>query len=99
MSDELDDYFRCVEHAGRWAFQVGVITWNGPDAPEITWKNYRRWRTQPDADRLARARAAALKEARFFGTCAHCGALNNAGHMFDSDLCQGCAAKSIGIVY
>ncbi len=99
MPENLDHFFQCVENAGRWEFQVGIVTWNGPHTPVVAWKTYRRWRRQPDAVRLARARASALAEPRFFLICARCGELNNAGHMHDEQTCQGCAERCLGIVH
>jgi hypothetical protein len=99
MPDELNEFFRCVENAGSWEFQVGVVTWDGPHTSGITWKNYRNWKSKPDVARLARARASALKESRFFRTCTHCGELKNAGHMHDRQSCQGCAERYLGVVH
>lgn len=99
MPDALDRYFQCVESAGRWEFQVGVVTWDGPHSPGMVWKHYRRWNRRPDAARLARARAAALTVPRFFRTCTRCGALRNAGHMHDPQTCQSCAERHLGVVH
>lgn len=99
MPDELEDSFQCVENAGRWEFQVGVVTWDGPYIPEMAWKTYRRWSTPPDATRLARARASAISEPRFFRTCKRCSGIKNAGHMHDQQTCQSCAERYLGIVH
>ena len=99
MSDELDDFFQCVEIAGRWEFQVGVVTWDGPHTPEIAWKKYRTWLTPPTEKRLQKAREAATAESRFFRTCTRCGKLNNVGHMHDEETCQGCAERHLGVVH
>jgi hypothetical protein len=99
MPDQLNDFFQCVKNAGRWEFQVGVVTWDGPHTPETSWKSYRSWSTPPDAGRLARARASAIKEPRFFRTCTRCGELKNVGHMHGEQTCQGCAERSLGIVH
>lgn len=99
MPDELDEFFQCVEKAGCWEFQVGVVKWEEPHLPGIAWKTYRTWRNQPDAARLARARASALKHPRFFRTCTRCGEINNAGHMDDQHTCQECAERYPGVVH
>jgi hypothetical protein len=98
MPENLDHFFQCVENAGRWEFQVGIVRWSGPHRPTVEWKTFRNWVTQPDAARLARARASALK-VRFFRTCERCGELHNAGHMHDPKTCQNCAERFLGIVY
>lgn len=99
MPDELDGFFQCVENAGRWEFQVGTVQWDGPHTPHIEWKTYRSWRTQPNAARLARARASAIKEARFFRTCKSCDRIRNVGHMHDPQICQGCAERYLGVIH
>lgn len=97
MPDELDGYFQCVENADRWEFQVGVVVWVGAHTPTIMWKRYRSWSRQPDAARLARARASAIKEPRFFRNCSICGEIHNTGHMHDQQTCQGCAERYLGV--
>ena len=99
MQDELDEYFQCVEVAGRWKFQVGIVTWDGPCEPRIGWRTYRSWLTPPTEKRLQKAQAAAISEPRFFQTCTRCGELNNAGHMHDEEICQGCAERYLGVVH
>lgn len=99
MPNELDHFFQCAENAGRWEFQVGVLTWEGPHTPRIVWKTYRSWRSQPNADRLARARAAATKEPSFFRTCSRCRDLKNIGYMHDQQTCQGCAERYLGVIH
>lgn len=99
MQDELEEYFQCVEVAGRWKFQVGIVIWDGPHTPEIKWRTYRSWLTPPTEKRLLKARAAAIAKPRFFRTCTRCGELNNAGHMHDKETCQGCAGRYLKVVY
>lgn len=76
-----------------------VVTWKGACAPGTEWKTYCHWRRRPAADRVERARVAALKEPRFFRRCVRCGELNNAGHMHDREICQSCAERFFGVVY
>lgn len=101
MSDDnLNDFFRVTEHGDKsWAFEVGVVHWKGPHSPELAWRVFRRWTRKPDAARIARARAAALREPLFFRRCATCKELHNAGHMHGRDLCQSCATEKLGVVY
>ena len=98
MPDELDEYFQCVENADRWEFQVGVVKWTG-HTPHLAWQTYQSWRTQPNAARLARARASAINEPRFFRTCTLCREIHNAGHMHDQETCQGCAESYLGVLH
>lgn len=40
-----------------------------------------------------------LANRRYFRTCSHCGELCQKSHMFDKKTCNGCAEKTMGIVY
>ena len=97
MPDELEHYFRCMLIADQFEFQVGVVEWHGPYTPGTSWKTFRTWKTKPDPERLAQARSSALKVPRFFRTCIRCGELTNAGYMHDSQTCQGCAERYLGV--
>lgn len=99
MQDELDEYFQCVEVAGRWKFQVGVVTWDGPCEPRIEWRTYRSWLTLPTEKRLQKARASAIAEPRFFRTCSRCHEMKSAGHMNDWQTCQSCAERHLGVAH
>lgn len=98
VPDEYDEYFQCIEGAEGWEYQVGRVWWVGHE-PETRWITYRRWRSQPDETRLARAKAAALADPRFFRTCSLCWELNNAGHMHNKEVCQSCAGQQMGVVH
>lgn len=99
MTTEFNRYFQCIEANSHWEFQVGQVTWPDPGIPDIKWKIVRRWSTPPDPAQLAKARAAALNNPRFFRTCKRCEELNNAGHMHDKEICQSCATRYLGVVY
>lgn len=96
--DEFDEYFQCVKTAQGWEYQVAVVGWGGHE-PELRWKTYRRWRSQPSAGRLARARDSALANPRLFRTCQRCEEVSNAGHMHDQETCQSCAERHLGVVH
>lgn len=99
MSAELEQYFRCMKTEQGWEFQVGVVTWPEVYTPDLVWKTFRLWKTQPDASRTGRARAAALRQPRFFCTCLLCHETLNVGHMEDAKTCQSCASRELGVVY
>jgi len=100
MTDDLDQYFLCVETSGRWEFQVGVVSWvDGPHSPRLVWRPFRTWTKRPNTDRLARAKTAALRNPRFFRICTRCGQLTNTGLMHDRETCQRCASRLFGILY
>jgi hypothetical protein len=100
MPDDLDQYFQCVEARGRWEFQVGVVIWvDGPHSPRLVWKSYRKWTKPPTTERLARAKAAALNDARLFRVCTRCRQWHNSGHMFDMETCRSCASCLFGTLY
>lgn len=99
MPGNLAHFFRCVETAEGWSFDVDVICWPHPSSPESGWIPFRKWKTAPDAARLQKARTAALGDPRFFRTCSMCHELNNVGHMHDLKTCQSCAVKYLGVCY
>ena len=99
MPDKLDDFFQCVPTPKGWAYQTGIVRWPHPHTPELEWITVRRWKTPPDAARLARARKAVLAQRRFFLTCSICHQVQNIGHMHGDDVCQGCASRESGVLY
>ncbi len=100
MPDKLNHFFRCVQEIGRgWVFQVGIVTWPLPHTPEMKWKPFRHWKTEPNERRLKDTRNAALADPRFFRVCSECHEINNAGHMFDHAICQGCAERNHHVVF
>lgn len=98
-ADAFEDDFRVVRDETGWTFEVGIVEWRSPHTPQVRWRRFRRWTREPDAERLARARAAALATPRFFRRCGTCQSLCNAGHLFSADLCQGCASQHHGVVF
>lgn len=102
MSVELDRFFRCERTAAGWEFQVMQISWLRPDGPcEEAWKSYRCWRTEPDAARLAQAKASALLAPRFFRACRFCDRRDATGNMViqNGASCMDCAEKHLGIIF
>ncbi len=98
MSDGLAEFFNLEETPQGWVYRVGVVEWDEPHSPRVEWVTLRRWKTIPDASRLARARQAALANLHFFRVCSRCGKLNNIGHMHDDAICQACA-EADGVIY
>lgn len=99
MNDYLADFLQLSSDVDGWVFLVGVVRWRGPHAPWVDWRAFRRWKTMPNEDRLARARAGALRDTRFFRRCTYCETLCNVGHMHERDICQSCAERHLGVVY
>lgn len=79
--------------------QIGVVTWSSPADPTICWKGFRRWRKPPSAKQIREAQDQGLRDHRFFGWCRVCEKLQNAGHMHEGDVCQGCASRYFQLVY
>jgi hypothetical protein len=92
-----DDFFRLQQMDGRWVFEVGLVVWQSPHQPDLDWKRFRTWETEPTSERLEKVRIAAIK--RYFRTCARCHAICNPGHMYDNQNCQSCAEIFLGVVY
>ena len=99
MSNEFDDYFRCVADLEGWSFDVGLVRWSGPHTPTLEWVTYRRWKTLPTEARLKRARDGALKKHAFFRRCERCNEVTNIGHMHNRSVCQRCAESKLGVVH
>lgn len=95
----LNDYTRIEPALDGYWFEVGVVGWTHPHGPGLVWKRFRFWKSAPTPERIARAGQAALATSRFFQTCESCGELNNAGHMYRRDFCQGCAEKHLNVVW
>lgn len=92
---------RCRRDGDGWVFEASRTEWSEqwPDhhAPAECWLIVRRWKTEPDEARLARARAYAQR--RYFRTCTHCGQVCNLGYMHDKETCMVCAAEVHGVIY
>ncbi len=97
QSCPLDAHFRCTQDADDWVFEVGTVEWPHPSEPVIIWKRFRRWKKEPDSERLTSARKAA--ENRFCARCEYCGDLRLKGDMFDRTACHGCASTHFEICY
>lgn len=101
MPDDLDCHFRCLQTSGGWEFQIEQIVWLHPSRPDSIWRTFRRWRTPPTPERLARARHAALRLPRFFRTCRLCREINATGHTINKNgpVCMSCAEQRLGLVF
>lgn len=100
VDDQLiDEFMRVSETEDGYVLEVGVVGWDGPHTPFITWKGFRKWRHAPNPQRLAAAQQKALQESRFFKICSYCHERNNAGHMLEDNVCQECGKRYLGVVY
>ncbi len=95
----LEDFTRVAVIDGTHRFEVATVEWPQPHEPVLRWKAFRSWKRPPTVERMGRAQRAALAATRFFRTCRTCGEHQNAGHMFGADLCQGCAERTLGVVW
>jgi len=95
----IRDFMRLVESDEGVVMEVGVVEWDGPHTPTIRWRDFRQWRRVPNAQRLAAARQRALQDSRFFRVCQTCQECRNVGHMFNSNICQSCAERDLGVVF
>ncbi|ADE17016.1 conserved hypothetical protein (plasmid) [Nitrosococcus halophilus Nc 4] len=101
MTDDefITEFTRLAERDGKTVLEVGVVTWNGPYHPALSWKVFRRWSKCPTNEQLAAAQMKSLETPRFFRVCGHCKERVNAGHMLGQDICQSCAEKDLGITF
>jgi hypothetical protein len=88
---------RCVADAT--ILQVATVTWSGPCSPGLRWHNFRTWSSTPDLEEVAAAQTEALASPSYFQRCDRCSERHNIGHMHDDHMCQGCAARDLGVVY
>lgn len=96
--DAHRDYTKISPEAP-FIYWVGRVTWNGPHEPGIYYTPFRSWKKQPTPAMIARARQAALRNRKYFRICTRCHRITNDGHMHDSNICQGCAERYLGVVY
>lgn len=82
-----------------YIFWVGRVKWSGPHRPELYYTPFRQWEQPPTDTMLAQARQDALKDERFFRVCHRCNRTKSVGHMHDSNICQSCAERHLGVVY
>lgn len=48
VDDQLiDEFMRVAETEHGYVLEVGVVGWDGPHTPFITWKRFRKWRHVP----------------------------------------------------
>lgn len=95
----IADEMRVVQEHGRTLLQIARIEWPSPSEPSVRWITWRSWIKVPSSARLAAAQARALRTPRFFRVCQSCYQRQNAGHMYDTDLCQSCASTELGVVF
>lgn len=62
---------------------------------------FQSWPDLPNESQIASARAAVLKDPRFFCVCRLCGETNARGHtiMLDGCVCMSCAEKRLGVLF
>lgn len=99
MHDELTEYTRCVENADGWNFEVATIGWENPYTPKRAWHVVQSWQTRPSDEDLAKVRDEVFSDPRYFRHCKRCDRHFCTGHMHNSDTCQGCAERYLGVVH
>jgi hypothetical protein len=95
----VHNFMRLTQGDGESRLEIAVVEWSGPHSPTLRWETYRTWSRPPSPEQLSAAHRSALQEPRFFNVCSICGERNNAGHMHDTNTCQGCAERHLGVVY
>ena len=76
---------------------IAKVDWDGPHTPVLRWVKYdEAFAPEVCDDRIFQT---VLHDKRFFQRCSQCGELNNVGHMHSASICQGCAERSLGVVY
>lgn len=97
MHDTEDD-FRLERTTEGWRLLVAAVEWDG-HMPSVRWRVYRRWKREPNSEQIERARAACLRNRGYFRFCRLCGRHFLLGHMFDREMCHGCAERELGVAF
>lgn len=94
----LKEYMK-VERSDRVRLQVCFISWPNSSTPEPIWRTVRSLSKGAGEQEVQTAIDLLIQQGRFIKLCKACKQLNVNGHMFDKDLCQGCASDVLGVVY
>lgn len=98
-TDMVEWATRRVEVDGQTRVEVAVVLWEGPHRPRTWWTEFEAWSEDPGEETVMAARRRALDESGCFAVCRMCGERNNVGHMFEDDVCQGCAERHLHVVF
>ena len=96
----LRDFTR-VRALGTAAFlEVKLVNWDaGTHSPNESWVEIERLSDATETGLIARHRRRLLHNRRFFRICQVCSERRPVGQMHNSRTCQGCAVRTLGIVY
>ena len=98
-----DDVVLQSRYRPLFALFVGRVCWDGSHQPYAEYTCVRTWEEAPTEQAWQAAIQAAYHDPRFFVVCTRCGSRCNTGHMYSTeppnDICQGCAAMYLGVVY
>ena len=97
--DLIQSYLRMSESSAGYRLEVCMIVWNGPHQPQASWRLIHTWINKPSAEELGRFQQKVLADRAYFGLCTMCARGMPHGHMHNAQVCQGCAARHLGIVY
>ena len=91
----LREFVRVIPHAEGVAVEAARIRWEG-HTPHTPWELVS---VSIDANAADAVVEHLSTDCRFFQRCKTCGELNPTGWMFRPTLCQGCAERTLGIVF
>lgn len=89
---------RAEQEALGISLQVCVIHWDGSHTARIEWIPTELLPSESSPTAIRQARYALIRDKRWFRVCRECRERTPIGHMSDSRICQGCAARNHGYV-
>lgn len=93
--------FTRVRSAGTGiCLDVKLVSWDaGPHNPQESWVEIERLTDTSEPGLIADRRRRLLNNRRYFRICEVCAERRPVGQMHDTRTCQGCATRTLGIVY
>lgn len=92
---EIRDQIRVIRTDDSIVIKVLTIKWSGPHTPISEWITFK----ELPLDCKIEVEYAKVLRSKYFKFCDYCFTYNNAGHMFEKRMCQGCASRHRGVVY
>ena len=98
--EKLQEFTRARDVGAEVLLEVRLISWvGGPHSPETRWAEVERLPSGEGTAVIGRHRRRLLQRRRYFRICASCSERKPVGWMHDSQVCQGCAERTLGVVY
>lgn len=94
----LDSFTRIRHEPDAIVLEIQSITWHG-HTPEGHWEEVKRLDPTTKDSEVTKQHKQLLQRRRFFRVCTICNERKINGWMHNDEICQGCAQKTLGVVY